>query len=298
MTLDVDEAILDDVRGRVRQLLRTTAATAILPRFGQLRQTEITEKKPGELVTIADRQSEQILTEGLLGLLANSRVIGEEASEADPHLLDGADKGLVWLVDPLDGTANFAAGRGPFGVIVALAADGEIVSGWLYDPMADRICFAAKDRGAWMEFGNSNPEPLRVKPPSGRPVASLATQFMPPHVRDGVERRAAETLELQAIPRCAAEHYPRLCLGKNDVALFQRTLPWDHAAGALLLTEAGGCVRRWNGQPYQFHDKEVGILAATSNALWDDAADLLLRDAALQAHARTLLPQTLDFEAR
>ena len=109
---------------------------------------------------------------------------------------------------------------------------------------------------------------------------------MPSHIRKQLLTVAAEHYELRPIPRCAAEHYPRLCLGENHVALFQRTLPWDHAAGALLLEEAGGHVGRWSGQAYQFDDNDVGILAATSSELWQVAAEILLSDAALHAHAR------------
>jgi fructose-1,6-bisphosphatase/inositol monophosphatase family enzyme len=292
--VSLDTSDVADLQHRVSRLMRYAAQTAILPRLGQLQHAEIIEKTPGELVTVADRESEQILTEGLLAILPEARVVGEEACEADPTLLERMDEGLVWIVDPLDGTANFAGGMAPFGIIVALAERGEVVAALLHDPLGDRMCFAALGAGAWMSRGDGTPDRLNVSVPSGRPIASLATQFMPAHVRESVLQVAAGVFELQPIPRCAAEHYPRLCLGENHVALFQRTLPWDHAAGALLLTEAGGHVARWSGQPYNFHDDGVGILAATSVELWQRAADVLLSDGALNAHARALLPQYLE----
>src|SRR2546430_166787 len=114
---------------------------------------------------------------------------------------------------------------------------------------------------------------------------------LPAEVREEIVQSAERSFELRPIPRCAAEHYPRLCLGENDVALFQRTLPWDHAAGALLLTEAGGHIARWDGRPYRFYDNDVGILAATSESLWHKAASVLFAKDLFQEYPRTLVQQ-------
>jgi fructose-1,6-bisphosphatase/inositol monophosphatase family enzyme len=74
------------------------------------------------------------------------------------------------------------------------------------------------------------------------------------------------------IPRCAAEQYPRLVLGVNDVSVFERVLPWDHAAGALFVNEAGGRVARPDGREYRLDQNEKGLIGAASPALWDDLA--------------------------
>lgn len=285
---------LADLQERVSGVIRQAAVTAILPRFGQLARDDIVEKIPGELATVADAESEQILANGLLGILPDAVVVGEEACAADPSLVERIGEDLVWIVDPLDGTANFASGKGPFGIIVALAERGTVLAGWLYDPLGDRMCVARRGRGSWMRRGGGAFERLTVSAPEGRPVASLATQFMPPQLREEVLRIAGESFELQPIPRCAAEHYPRLCLGQNHIALFQRTLPWDHAAGSLLLTEAGGHVARWSGKPYDLLDGDAGILAATSVELLERASDILLGCGKLRDRALELLPQPLD----
>ena len=82
-------------------------------------------------------------------------------------------------------------------------------------------------------------------------------------------------MTLTAIPRCAAEQYPRIVLGINDVALFERTLPWDHAPGALFVEQAGGRVARLDGSAYRLGDRRTGLLAAATPALWDEAAAIL-----------------------
>lgn len=278
-----------DLQADVGALIRHAARMAIMPRFGQLRASDVEEKAPGEIVTVADREAEVILTEGLKRILPGARVIGEEACASDPLLLERLDQGLVWIVDPLDGTANFAAGREPFGIIIALAHDGETVAAWLYHPVTDHMFFAGLGRGAFMTHAGGPANWLITPAADARPIAALATQFMPDALRNAVVEAAAVSFDLRPIPRCAAEHYPRLCRGENHLALFQRTLPWDHAAGALLFTEAGGYVARWNGAPYCFHDRGIGILAASSHELWKLGAHSLFQAGQPDADGRRQL---------
>lgn len=288
----------DDLAGRLKDgveaLLRRVAETAIMPHFRQLRDGEVSEKTPGEMVTVADHKAEEMLEEHLSALLPGSRVVGEEACASNPAVLDGLDEGLVWVVDPLDGTAHFAAGREPFGTMVALAADGETIASWIYNPVQDLMFGATPGQGAFVTNGSGATRRLKTSGPAARPIAGLATQFMTEELREATIARGAEAFELVPIPRCAAEHYPRLCRSENHVALFQRTLPWDHAAGALLLTEAGGHVARWDGTPYRFYDDGLGILAATSRELWEAAADVLFAGGTLLACGRELLPPTAE----
>lgn len=256
----------------VAALMRVAAERAVLPRFRALAADEIVEKSPGELVTRADRESEALLRDGLDRLGTGARVIGEEDAAERPELIDTAGSGLVWLVDPLDGTANFAAGRGPFGIMVALVDEGVPMAGWMLDPVTGRLCHAARGEGAWID---GRPARIRQGRPD-RPVAALATQFMPTARRERVHTAAARRFTQEPIPRCAAESYPRLVTGRNDVALFQRILPWDHAPGVLFLTEAGGHVTHWDGAPYRVGSGRDGVLAAASKVAWTLAAAEIL----------------------
>lgn len=259
------------LEGQVSALMRQVAADVVMPRFRALAAHEIAEKSPGEVVTSADRESEARLRDGLDALGLGARVIGEEACAEDPSLLDDVGTGLVWLVDPLDGTANFAAGHAPFGLMIALVDNGEPVAGWMLDPVSGRLCHAARGLGAWIDG-----RPVKARGGANLPpVAALATQFMAPADRALVHKCAGRGFRLEPIPRCAAESYPRLVLGRNQVALFQRILPWDHAAGVLFLTEAGGHATHWNGAPYRVGGDAAGLLVASDRALWDRAADAL-----------------------
>jgi len=270
LTLANANILSDAVRHTVVSLLVHVAREIVMPRYRTLQSTDISEKSPGETVTIVDHEAEAALHEGLRELLPGARIVGEEAASDDPGLLEHLDEGLVWLIDPVDGTSNFSAGKPPFGVMIALVSDGQPVAAWLYDPLARRLCRAERGRGAFIDDVAA-----RVTSPARRPVASLATQFMTAEMRSGVESAFAKAFDLAPIPRCAAEHYPRLVLGGNQVALFQRTLPWDHVAGALFLAEAGGRVARWDGSPYRVGDGKIGILAASHDESWETALNIL-----------------------
>ena len=253
-------------------LMRDVAAEVMMPRFRRLAPGDVDEKSKGEVVTIVDRECERRLHDGLAALGLGARIIGEEAAELDPDLLAGVDRGLVWLIDPLDGTANFAAGRAPFGMMVALVEDGEPLASWMLDPLTDRMCHAERGKGATVDG----------RPAGGRgafrkqPRAALGTHFLSASRRDRVHGAARRAFDVQPVPRCAAESYPRLVLGQDDIALFQRILPWDHAAGALFLTETGGKATHWDGRRYRVGGSGRGMLAATTPDLWQTAADILL----------------------
>lgn len=252
-------------------LLREVAAAVVLPRFRHLDAADIEEKAKDDLVTIADREAEVELARGLASIDPGARIVGEEACAADPTLLDTVGSGRVWLIDPVDGTNNFAAGKTPFGMMIALVEDGAPQAGWLYDPVADRMCHAVRGGGAFIDR-----QPVTARATgAAEPVAALATYFMSDEDRAALAERVAGKLTLVEIPRCAAEQYPRLVLGENDLALFQRTLPWDHAAGVLFLEEAGGRVARADGSPYRVGDNRRGMLSAASPELWKQAAPLI-----------------------
>lgn len=260
----------------VSALLRAVATRVVIPRFRALAEHEVAIKTAGEIVTVVDRESELRLHDGLAALGLGARILGEEAAEQDPALLDDVGEGLVWLIDPLDGTANFAAGREPFGMMVALVEDGVPLAGWMLDPLSGRLCHAARGEGA-----RRDGIAVRARPTSAaRPRAALGTHFLAPDRRARVHAQADLDLDVVPVPRCAAASYPRLVFGEDDMALFQRILPWDHAAGALFVTEAGGLVTHWDGSPYRVGGRGAGVLAAASEGLWEQAATVLLGPAA------------------
>ena len=260
---------MDALTRAVHAAMLEAAERSILPRYQTLAAHEIEDKAADDVVTIADHESEAILAERLARLLPEAAIVGEEAAHADPALLAKLGDALCWIVDPLDGTNNFAKGKPPFGILVALSEAGETVAGWLYDPLSGRFCHAARGKGAFV-----GEERVTARASGADPaIAAISLIFADPARRTALTTHIAPHYTLVDIPRCAAEQWPRLVLGQNDVSIFERTLAWDHAAGVLFLNEAGGKAARPDGSPYRVDEAHrPGLLGAASPALWDQLA--------------------------
>lgn len=270
-------AISDALTDAVHMLMRETSESAILPHYQRLSNAQIMEKGPNDVVTVADHQSEQRLSDGLSQLIPEAKIVGEEGVHQDPEHLKKLSQ-LCWIIDPLDGTMNFAEGKPPFGVLIALCDGGEAIAGWIYDCLTQRFCWTLKGVGAFADG-----ERVRAKTTGNTPpVAANSLIYLADAERAAIEQHVAPHYQLADIPRCAAEQYPRLALGQNDVALFKRTLPWDHAAGALWLNEAGGKAARPDGSPYRVDETDrVALIGASNARIWADFAKRLEASSAL-----------------
>ncbi|ANU08175.1 inositol monophosphatase family protein [Paraurantiacibacter namhicola] len=261
--------------GEVERLMRDVSQRIILPRYRNLASGEVEDKaKDGEAndpVTIADRESEEALRAGLEKIMPGLAVVGEEAAHEDVAVLERLS-GDCWIIDPLDGTRNFASGKPPFGILLAMASGGEAHTGWILDCLTGRFCIAHRGKGAWVDG-----ERVQARETGqDQPVAAISFLFMDAEERVRVQQHIAPHYTLTDIPYCAAEQYPRLALGENDVSIFERTLAWDHAAGVLWLNEAGGKAARPNGDAYRVDEKgRTGLIGAASSRLWDGLAERL-----------------------
>ncbi len=256
-------------------LMREVTDTVILPRFRNLKAGEVEDKaKDGgaaDPVTIADRESEAKLFDGLAKLAPGIGLVGEETAHADPAVLDLL-AGDCWIVDPIDGTRNYAAGEGPFGIIIARSEGGVAQAGWIFDCLTGRLCAAHRGGGAFVDGERITARTTGEEPP----VAAISLVFAHQTERALLLEHIAPHYRLADIPFCAAEQYPRLALGVNDVSLFNRTLAWDHAAGCLWLNEAGGRAARDDGTPYRVDQPERGgLICAASPVLFEQMAQRL-----------------------
>jgi fructose-1,6-bisphosphatase/inositol monophosphatase family enzyme len=252
--------------------IREVATRVIMPAFQSGVAIDAIFKAPGEAVTVVDRQSEEFLAERLLRILPGVKVVGEEAVHQDPTLLDHLARGACWIIDPLDGTNNYIAGREPFGVLVALACDGLPVAGWILDPVSGRLCSAIAGQGARM-----NGSYFRVSAhAASKPRVGLTKLFHDTATRAAIMNELAHEYTIVDAPRCAADIYPRVAQGALDAAMFTRTIAWDHAAGVLFLNEAGGCAKRPDGEEYHCSRSSDGLIAARSPAQWCALARILV----------------------
>ena len=247
----------------VSALIIEVAARLILPRFRTLDPREIHLKGPGDLVTIADREAEAALTDALRAAEPGVLVVGEEASFDDPSLESRVGEvARAWVVDPVDGTRNFAHGSPDFGVMVAEVERGLPVRSWIWQPVHQRLYVAERGGGVRLD---------------GQVLPALAARCRPYRleVYGGRRRTPAPGLVLGHTHGSCAIDYPRLLAGEVDALGYRSLHPWDHLPGTLMVTELGGFAGM-DGAPYQAGTPGRVLLTAASREL-HDVVDAALR---------------------
>jgi len=269
---------IDAVR-TVAEALRDAARHEVLPRFRRLGTEAVREKSSHlDLVTDADVAAEARIGAALAKAFPGAVIVGEEAASADPSLLariPAAD--LAFLVDPVDGTKNFASGLPLFGQMAGVLERGEAIAGVIYDPIADDYAAGIAGGGAWVEHADGSRTPLRVAAP--RPVGAMlgivSWLFMREPLRSTVTANLAR-LGGAVDFRTAAHEYRLLAGGYYDFAMFGKLAPWDHVAGCLIHGEAGGYSACFDGSPYRCTSRAQGLLCAPDRASWIELRDTLL----------------------
>lgn len=255
--------------------LKEVSEAHILPYFRNLKSNQVSLKNADDPVTIADKEAESALTARLLDLLPGSKVVGEEAFAADSSILSRfSGESPVWIIDPVDGTRNFAKGSPEFGVIVALVEQNQTVAGWIYDPTSREVITAEKGAGAYYKG-------KRLKVADRQSLlnmfGALSPRIIGPYQKLGSKAPAPQFEEMAA----GAHEYPRLVLdgphfGKSAPkpihfrATLNQTYPWDDAAGVLMHSEAGGYAATWAGNPYSVTVTDRGLLLAPDRDSWQE----------------------------
>lgn len=262
---------------KIAQYISDVAADKIMPRFQKLADHEVSTKSgPTDFVTIADLEAEIDLTRILLDVIPGSHVLGEEAvskNETDIGLL-GQHDGYVWVIDPVDGTGNFASGNKKFGTIVALSYKGEIINGWILDIPENRMGIAEKGSGVIL-----NDNIVRYNP-SDKPLKDtrgfISGKFLPPKMREDLKDVLKNEFGKINPYMCCAHEYLAILDAKSHYALYSRIRPWDHQAGALMMREAGGIARKWDGSEYTAADQRGGLIVASNEEAWNEIHGLLI----------------------
>ncbi|MFF1375075.1 inositol monophosphatase family protein [Streptomyces sp. NPDC058308] len=259
----------------VEEAVRKAAAAEVTPRFRQLAEGDVVEKSgPHDMVTIADRRAEEQLTADLAALLPGSVVVGEEAVHADPSTYEAIHGDApVWIVDPVDGTRQFVNGDPGFCMLVALAVGGEVQASWTYAPALEEFAVAVRGKGAWL-----NGERLTAGSPSAGADLEVATSH--PDFTTEDQKRALVGLAVEGVrPRpcgSAGLEYLAIARGDLDAVAFSWELAWDHAAGLLLVAEAGGADLTLTGEPFRIGGgNTLPFTAARDAATARRVADLL-----------------------
>ncbi|MEU1513510.1 inositol monophosphatase family protein [Streptomyces sp. NPDC005811] len=259
----------------VEEAVRKAAAAEIMPRFRQLADHEVDQKSgPHDLVTDADRGAELFLTGALGALLPGSVVVGEEAVHADPATYEAIRRDApVWIVDPVDGTRQFVRGEEGFCTLVALAHRGVLLASWTYAPARDQLATAVRGGGAFLDG-----ERLFAGPPA--PGRDLVVATSHPDYTTDEQKRALLALRTEGVaPRpcgSAGLEYLAIARGELDATAFSWEAAWDHAAGLLLVEEAGGAHLTLTGEPFRITGgNSLPFTAARDAATARRVADLL-----------------------
>lgn len=260
----------------VKEIIRDVAMTEIMPRFRHLAKGDISFKIGDDPVTIADKEAEKALSTRLLALLPGSKVVGEEDCSVNKEVLElFSGESPVWIIDPVDGTRNFVAGKPIFGVIVALAERNQTVAGWLYDPNSDEFVSAEKCGGAY-----HNGIKLSVLPaePLENMAGSLGFRITEGYKRSNLQENAKKS-KIYTPFMCACHEYARLVVAEPHFSrpesgqghfrtIPQVCTPWDDAAGVLIHGEAGGYSAHWNNEPFRPSSFGRSILSTPDPDSW------------------------------
>jgi len=243
------------------------AGRGLVKDFREVEQLQVSAKGPGDFVTRADREAERVIHETLMAARPSYGWLGEETGEGA-----GVDPTRRWIVDPLDGTTNFLHGLPHWAISIALEHKGEIIAGVVYDPAKDELFYAEKGLGAFL-----NDRRLRVSgrskmiecifatgvPFAGRPALPATLQDLARLMPEcaGVRRWGAAALDLAYV-----------AAGRYDGYWERGLSPWDTAAGAILVREAGGFV----GPIREGEDPIAsGRLIAANSAMFDPFAKII-----------------------
>ncbi len=232
--------------------------------FGRL--TSISKKGAIDLVTVADIESEKAIVETIRERYPDHAILAEESGA-----LDG-NPATRWIIDPLDGTTNFAHNLSLFAVSIAFADEDETLMGLIFNPINGELFLAIKDGEALL-----NNDPIRVSGQSTVRESLLVTGF-PYEIQrrhDGLLRRFENCLEAaQGVRRLgsAALDLCYVACGRFDGFWEENLNPWDTAAGALIVEEAGGKVTDFGGTPFHMDKKQI---LATNREIHADMISLL-----------------------
>ncbi|MCI5060728.1 MAG: inositol monophosphatase [Alphaproteobacteria bacterium] len=263
---------------KVADFIREVAASKITPRFRQLADHEVNTKTgPTDLVTIADEEAEIDLTRICKDVIPGSHVVGEEAvskGEMDLGVL-GKEEGYIWVIDPVDGTHNFATGDEKFGSILALVHKGQVIQGWILDIPGDRMAIA--ERGSGVELAGKRVSYPKMDEPLKDTRGFISRMFLPKQMRDDLKDILDDEFGNVETYVCCAHEYMDILNGDAFFSLYSRIRPWDHLAGAMMLEEAGGYVRKWDRSLYHPGDEWGGLISAPSEEVYDKIHELLLK---------------------
>ncbi|MBJ7554383.1 inositol monophosphatase family protein [Marinomonas spartinae] len=272
-------------QARLINIVRRAGQEIVMPSFRQLSAADVeTKSSLTDLVTIADKASEAFISNEIEAAFPDWEIVGEEAVADDPSRIDKiATADTCVIIDPIDGTWNYAHGLSDFGIILAVVVKGITRFGLLYDPVNDDWIYANLGEGAFFqrttmaEKGKNQvptqaPLPLHIiaEPELDKLAGIMSVNSYSDDRKRDFALKASRFVRINNLPSCPA--YRQIAQGHFHFSLTYKMLPWDHAAGVLVHTEAGGICRTLDGQEYSPTLLDGEMLAAQSETQWQELA--------------------------
>ena len=226
-------------------LSAASAAQDLILTHYQQSTLQVDAKSDASPVTVADRGAELLIRERIADAFPGDGVFGEEFGESP------GSNSYRWILDPIDGTKAFVAGVPLFGCMIGLEQDGECVLGVVRFPALDEVAFARRGGGAWQQRGQAPPERRHVTGTKSLREAALCFTDVDGWVKVGRLDAFNRLCQSSRIARGWGDCYGHCLvgLGRVDVMIDPLLNPWDAAAIAPIVTEAGGVFVDWTGQP-------------------------------------------------
>ncbi|MEH6525932.1 MAG: inositol monophosphatase family protein [Sneathiella sp.] len=255
----------DAQKSAVESLIIKTGDHCIFPYFKNLQATDISYKdSKQDPVSIADQEAEDLLHKGLVSILPDSLFIGEELYAKTPEILDHLSQPdrPVWVVDPIDGTNNFIAGKEGFGIMCCLIVAEEILSSFFYEICKKKLTVFHKGDGITI-----NHAPIRYKDHTRKKITGTIGKklFQFPEVQTLKIDAPDISLDIASQPSIITYH--RMLEGELDFLIYKITYPWDHLPGLALLSNQGAVFNRWDGTEFQYQDIYEGLVVARNQTI-------------------------------
>ncbi len=278
--------IVESIRDNVTALLEEASLKCVLPFYKNLKAEQIeTKDSPDDFVTLADRRAEVFISNALMKLIENSKVIGEEASSEDKNYCSSLNEKFVWTVDPIDGTKNFINGNDRFCSMIALLHYGKVVASWIYIPNL-AACYFADEYGVQVKYSNLLYAPLKIKRLTAKMMRiddlsfSASLKYLSVEAKKKVKKNF-DILEKRVYIGSVGIEAILVANAKIDFIFYSTTSPWDHAPVDMFNRASGGKTAQVNliektsiGLNFC---KKSPILFVRSIVLWDEVFDLIFK---------------------
>ncbi len=264
--------ITKDHETAVARLMREVAEREIMGPFRDLASLQVDQKSSAsDLVTPADTATEVALIAGLREIFPEANIWGEESFAANPSVRESLGSAEISIViDPIDGTWNFAHGIAAFASMLSIHHQGEVIYGAILDPVSGDLITAVAGQGAWLETGQGACQRLRIAPPAADAPLNLLvpTDALRPGMAEDLAKVHDRFNRISAVG-ASGQDFRMLALGRYHALVSHRLTPWDHAGGALIYAEAGGHGCLSDGRPYSPMVTDGRFLQAASPAVLD-----------------------------